>query len=69
MVKNFVDSLKADQYTVQLCRLRYAYDKSTTLVVSWKPNLQLACDFRVFLPTAIVAIGNLIPWKSYTIFS
>ena len=34
-------------YTVQLCRMRYAYDKSTTRVVSCKSNLQLACDCRV----------------------
>ena len=29
---------------VQLCRMRYAYDKSTTQIVSCKLNLQLACD-------------------------
>ena len=34
-------------YTVQLCRMRYAYDKSTTRIVSCKSNLQLACDYRV----------------------
>ena len=34
-------------YTVQLCRMRYAYDKSTTQIVSCKSNLQLACDCRV----------------------
>ena len=34
-------------YTVQLCRMRYAYDQSTTRVVSCKSNLQLACDCRV----------------------
>ena len=34
-------------YTVQLCRMRYAYDKSTTRIVSCKSNLQLACDCRV----------------------
>ena len=34
-------------YTVQLCRTRYAYDKSTTRIVSCKSNLQLACDCRV----------------------
>ena len=34
-------------YTVQLCRMRYAYDKSTTGIVSCKSNLQLACDCRV----------------------
>ena len=34
-------------YTVQLCRMRYAYDKSTTRVVPCKSNLQLACDCRV----------------------
>ena len=31
-------------YTVQLCRMRYAYDKSRTRVVSCKSNLQHACD-------------------------
>ena len=34
-------------YTVQLCRLRCAHDRSTTGVVSYKSNLQLACDCRV----------------------
>ena len=34
-------------YTVQLCRMRSAYDKSTTQIVSCKSNLQLACDCRV----------------------
>ena len=34
-------------YTVQLRRMRYAYDKSTTRIVSCKSNLQLACDCRV----------------------
>ena len=34
-------------YTVQLCRMRYAYDKSITQIVSCKLNLQLACDCRV----------------------
>ena len=34
-------------YTVQLYRMRYAYDKSTTRIVSCKSNLQLACDCRV----------------------
>ena len=34
-------------YTVQLCRMRYAYDKSRTLVVSCKSNPQLAYDCRV----------------------
>ena len=34
-------------YTVQLCRMRYAYDKFTTRVVSCKSNLQLAYDCRV----------------------
>ena len=34
-------------YTVQLCRMRCAYDKSTTRIVSCKSNLQLACDCRV----------------------
>ena len=34
-------------YTVQLCRMRYAYDKSTTRIVSCKSNLQLPCDCRV----------------------
>ena len=34
-------------YTVQLCRIRYAYDKSTTQIVSCKSILQLACDCRV----------------------
>ena len=34
-------------YTVQLCRMRYAYDKFTTWVVSCKSNLQLAYDCRV----------------------
>ena len=27
--------------------MRYAYDKSTTRIVSCKSNLQLACDYRV----------------------
>ena len=34
-------------YTVQLCHMRYAYDKCTTRIVSCKSNLQLACDCRV----------------------
>ena len=34
-------------YTVQLCRMRCAYDKSTTRIVSCKSNLQLAYDCRV----------------------
>ena len=34
-------------YTVQLCRMRCAHDRSTTRVVSCKSNLQLACDCRV----------------------
>ena len=34
-------------YTVQLCRMRYTYDKFTTRVVSRKSNLQLAYDCRV----------------------
>ena len=34
-------------YTVQLCCMRYAYDKFTTQVVSCKSNLQLAYDCRV----------------------
>ena len=34
-------------YTVQLCRIRSAYDNSTTQIVSCKSNLQLACDCRV----------------------
>ena len=29
---------------VQLCRMRCAYSKSTTRIVSCKSNLQLACD-------------------------
>ena len=32
---------------VQLCRMRYAYHKSRTRVVSCKSNLQHACDCRV----------------------
>ena len=32
---------------VQLCRMRYAYDKTTTRIVSCKSNLQLAFDCRV----------------------
>ena len=32
---------------VQLCLMKYAYDKSTTRVVSCKSSLQLACDCRV----------------------
>ena len=35
--------IKRPIYTVQLCRMRYAYNKSTTRVVSCKSNLQLAC--------------------------
>ena len=31
-------------YMVQLCCMRYAYDKSTTRIVWCKLNLQLACD-------------------------
>ena len=34
-------------YTVQLCRMRYAYDKSTTRIFSCKSNLQLAYDCGV----------------------
>ena len=34
-------------YTEQLCRMRYAYDRSRTRVVSCKSNLQLAYDCRV----------------------
>ena len=34
-------------YTVQLCRMRYAYNKSMTRIVSCKSNLQLAYDCRV----------------------
>ena len=34
-------------YTVQLCRMRYAFDKSTTRIVSCKSNLQHACDCRL----------------------
>ena len=34
-------------YTAQLCRMRYAYDKSRTRVVSCKSSLQLAYDCRV----------------------
>ena len=34
-------------YTVQLCRIRQAYDRPTTWIVSCKSNLQLACDCRV----------------------
>ena len=33
-------------YTVQLCRMRYVYNKPTTRIVSCKSNLQLAYDFR-----------------------
>ena len=34
-------------HMVQLCLMRYAYDKSRTRVVSCKSNLQLACDCHV----------------------
>ena len=34
-------------YAVQLCSMRYAYDKSTTRIVSCKSDLQLVCDCRV----------------------
>ena len=34
-------------YTVQLCRMRYVYDKATTRIVSCKSNLQHACYCRV----------------------
>ena len=34
-------------YTVQLCRMRYVYDKPTTRIVSCKWNLQLVYDCRV----------------------
>ena len=46
----FETCFKADLrpiYTVQLCRMQHAYDKSTTRIVSCKSNLQLACDCRV----------------------
>ena len=32
---------------VQLCRMRYAYNKSTTRVVSSKSSLQLTCNCYV----------------------
>ena len=32
---------------VQLCRMQYAYDKSTTRIISCKSNLQLAYDCHV----------------------
>ena len=34
-------------YTVRLCRMRQAYDKPTTRIVSGKSNLKLAYDCRV----------------------
>ena len=34
-------------YTVRLCRMRQAYDRPTTRIVSCKSNLQLAYDCRV----------------------
>ena len=36
-------------YTVRLCRMRQAYDRPTTRIVSCKSNLQLAYDCRVRL--------------------
>ena len=58
-------------YTVRLCRMRQAYDRPTTRIVSCKSNLQLAYDCRVrhkksrrilkhvLNPTTIVGIGNV----------
>ena len=34
-------------YTVRFCRMRQAYDRPTTRIVSCKSNLQLAYDCRV----------------------
>ena len=34
-------------YTVRLCRMRQAYDRPTTRIVSCKSNLQLAYDCLV----------------------
>ena len=34
-------------YTVRLCRMRQAYDRPTTRIVSCKSNLQVAYDCRV----------------------
>ena len=42
-----IGSMLRPIYTVQLCRIRSACDKSTTQIVSCKSNLQLACDCRV----------------------
>ena len=42
----FADFLRAI-YTVRLCRMRQAYDRPTTRIVSCKSNLQLAYDCRV----------------------
>ena len=35
-------------YTVRFCRMRQAYDRPTTRIVSCKSNLQLAYDCRVW---------------------
>ena len=39
--------LELPKIFTDFCRMRYAYDKFTTRVVSCKSNLQLAYDCRV----------------------
>ena len=57
----FYVQLKAD-YTVRLCRMRQAYNRPTTRIVSCKWNLQLTYDCRVHHKkccTTMVGIGNV----------
>ena len=44
---NALKSLLRAIYTVRLCRMRQAYDRPTTRIISCKSNLQLAYDCRV----------------------
>ena len=46
-VGNSAQGLLRAIYTVRLCRMRQAYERLTTRIVSCKSNLQLAYDCRV----------------------
>ena len=43
-LENFTKVVLGPIYTVRLCRMRQAYDRLTTRIVSCKSNLQLAYD-------------------------
>ena len=55
-------------YTVRLCRIRQAYDRPTTWIVSCKSNLQLAYDCRVGPKSCRRPVASLLyATKSYRV--